>query len=372
MTTISRTHPVRPVRPVVRPIVMSDPAATPWREMRERQAHATASGPDRLGVSAQQMERERAAALAHGDLVGMLHAEAAAHALLSADEELALARRMRGGAPDERAAARAAFIAANIRLVGSIARYYVRSGRQVRGQLRRVNARRQDGLDLDDLMAEGLVGLIRAVDKFDPERGCRFSTHASWWIRQAIARGIVDRGYAISAPAYQRARERLVLRLRQQFESAHGHRPTVAELARLADLTEAQVTEALGLPGARWSLDAATGATGAADAAEEPLTLAGALPDVRAADALEAVEVAADAVGPHSVTTIMARLAARSETAARQMEILRWRYVDGETLEWIGQRLGVSHERVRQLSLLGERRVREERARLRRAGKAAR
>lgn len=361
MTTVNRT---RPVRPVVAPIVMSDAAATPWREMRER--HDAADRPDRLGVSAQQMERERAAALGHGDLVGMLHAEAAAHALLAADEELALAQRMRAGGPDA-AEARTQFIAANIRLVGSIARYYVRSGRQVRGELRRVNARRQDGLDLDDLMAEGLVGLIRAVDKFDPERGYRFSTHASWWIRQAIARGIVDRGYAITAPAYQRARERKALRLRHQFEATHGRLPTAQELARLADLTEQQVAEALRLPGARWSLETPL----APEAADEPLTLADVLPDERAADALEAAEVAADAAGPQSVTAIMARLSARSPTAARQMAILRWRYVDGETLEVIGQRLGVSHERVRQLSLLGERRVREERARLRRAGKMA-
>src|SRR5512146_342412 len=101
-------------RPTVLPVLVS-------AAQQQRRA------PERLGMSVDQMQQERAAALANGDLVGMLHAEAAAHPLLSADEEQTLARRVQAGD----AAAREQMIAANIRLVGSIARYYVRVGASV-------------------------------------------------------------------------------------------------------------------------------------------------------------------------------------------------------------------------------------------------
>lgn len=352
MATIRKL--VRPVRPVSMPFLATE-------------GRAEGRTAERLCVSVDRMEDARAAALLHGDLIGMLHAEAAAHPLLSAEEELALARRVKAGDRE----ARAQFISANIRLVGSIARYYVRvpTAASADARERRSHSgKRHDGLEIEDVMAEGLVGLVRAVDRFDPEKGFKFSTYASWWIRQAISRGVADTGYAIRAPVYQRTLERRVQRLRHEFIAAHGRQPTLDELARLADETPDTVADVLNLAHVIASLDqplpsVALG-TGHRNNEGDPRTLDDILPDTTASEALERVEAAADAVGaPDSVLVIMARLEKRHP---REMLILRRRIIGGEGLETIGRDLHVSRERVRQLQEKGARYVRAERARVRR------
>src|SRR5271165_5320619 len=117
--------------------------------------------------------------LAHSDTLRLYLHEISRIPLLSADEELALARRARQNNPQ----ARNALIEANLRLVVHIAKRYT-------GQ----------GIDLEDLISEGNLGLIRAVSKFDPERGFRFSTYAHWWIKQAISRSLLEGARAVRLP----------------------------------------------------------------------------------------------------------------------------------------------------------------------------
>ncbi len=139
----------------------------------------------------------------------------AARPLLSAAQEIALARRVQAGDDD----ARTAFIEANLRLVVSIARRYANVS----------------DLSMDDLIQEGNIGLMTAVEKFDPARGIRFSTHATWWIRQAITRAIADDGAAIHIPVHVQTKYHKVRRLRDagmpldEVYAAAGIGPILAE-----------------------------------------------------------------------------------------------------------------------------------------------
>jgi RNA polymerase primary sigma factor len=140
--------------------------------------------------------------------------------LLSAGEEIALAKRIEAGDP----AAKERMIQSNLRLVVSIAKPY-------QGQ----------GLSLLDLIQEGVIGLIRAVERFDWRRGHKFSTYATWWIRQAVQRGLADSGRTIRLPIHAVERERSVLRVERELEQRLGRRPSDDQIATHASLRPAWV-----------------------------------------------------------------------------------------------------------------------------------
>lgn len=244
--------------------------------------------------------------------------------LLTAQEEQALARRCAEG--DEEAVRM--MVNCNLRLVVSIAREY--TGR---------------GVPLLDLIQEGSIGLIIAARKYDYLLDFRFSTYASKWIRQRIGRCIANHASLVRIPAYTANRMRLLLTARSNFLSEQGREPTAGELAGLTDLTESKVEELLQLLPEISSLDAPVGENGEStvgtllpgDADYEP----------------QAVLIRQEMNG------ILEALL--SQLNERQQKILRLRFGldDGicHSLEKIGQEVGVSKERARQIEAQAIRRL---------------
>ena len=155
--------------------------------------------------------------------------------LLSADAEQALAQRVCAGDGE----ARRQMIEANLRLVGTVARGYV--GR---------------GVPLLDLIAEGNLGLIRAVEKFEPERRLRFSTYAVWWIREAVQHALMHQGRTVRVPVHVLREFAQVLRARRQFVATHARMPSIEELGAAAGKSTAAVAELFSVTERISSLDA--------------------------------------------------------------------------------------------------------------------
>ena len=249
------------------------------------------------------------------DSVTLFMSELGKHDLLTAAEEVTLAKRIERG--DRQAKER--MINSNLRLVVHIAKRY-------RGR----------GVSFGDLIQEGVIGLNRAVEKFDWRKGFKFSTYATWWIRQACQRAISNQSRTIRVPAHVHERRAKLARLGREFEVEHGREPTSEELAAMSGYEEQHVEEALGAVEASVSLNQAVGEDGD-----------GELGDLLADHgALDPAEEAGDAVRRQSVRLALQTL------PERERRVLELRFgFDGEqqTLDAIAAEVGVSRERARQL-----------------------
>ncbi|HWV17289.1 MAG TPA: RNA polymerase sigma factor RpoS [Rhodocyclaceae bacterium] len=248
--------------------------------------------------------------------------EIGASSLLKADEELALARKNRDGD----FAARQRMIECNLRLVVSIAKRYLNRG-----------------LPLDDLIEEGNLGLIHALEKFDPERGFRFSTYATWWIRQNIERAIMNQSRTIRLPVHVIKELNHVLRTLRHLETSGGgagrHGAHLEEVARILDKPLEEVRHILSLNERATSLDT-------------PLDIDS---DLSVGDAI-ADEDAEDPELHLEHAEMEARVANWvSQLSERQRSVVERRYGlnghDITTLEALAEELGLTRERVRQIQL---------------------
>ncbi|MBT8241868.1 MAG: RNA polymerase sigma factor [Acidimicrobiia bacterium] len=301
--------------------------------------------PDSAAIAAQAVAK----ASASGDPVRMYLKEIGRVPLLAADEEVELAKRIEQGTIDsdrqtelvmsgewddldagERRRIRQAvhdgeqarndLTAANLRLVVSIAKRY--TGR---------------GVAMLDLIQEGNLGLMRAVQKFDYARGFKFSTYATWWIRQSITRAIADQSRTIRVPVHMVESMNRVIRSQRSLGQRLERDPTMAEIANDVDMTPERVEEILRIARQEaFSLDTPVGD-------EEDSSMADFIPDKGAAP----VDVAARHMLAAAVSEVM------KELSEREAEVVKLRFGidDGQprTLEEVGREFGVTRERIRQI-----------------------
>jgi RNA polymerase primary sigma factor len=245
------------------------------------------------------------------------------HPLLTAAQEVELAKRVERGDLE----AKELMVQSNLRLVVSIAKNY-----------------RNQGLPFLDLIQEGTLGLIRAVEKFDWRRGFKFSTYATWWIRQAVARALADKARTIRVPVHVVERMHRLGRAERQLWAELGREPTIEEVATAAAMPVSQVREVREAARTSTSLDAPIGDTDDATfgdfvAGDDPL------PD----------EIVEESLRSKALADALLSLPDRH----RRVLVLRYGLDDAEprTLEDIGRRLGLTRERVRQIEVDALRRL---------------
>jgi RNA polymerase primary sigma factor len=257
------------------------------------------------------------------DALQLFLREAGRHHLLTAAQEVELAKKIERGDVE----AKQRMIQSNLRLVVSIAKNY-----------------RNQGLPFLDLIQEGTLGLIRAVEKFDWRRGFKFSTYATWWIRQAVARALADKARTIRMPVHIVERLQKMNRAERTLWTQLGREPSLEEIAEEASLPIEQAREVKAAARASASLDQPVGEQddavfGDFVAGDEPL------PEERVELSLRS-------------QALMLALHALPERE-RQVLVLRYGLIDEEprTLEEIGKRLSLTRERVRQIELESLRRL---------------
>ena len=251
------------------------------------------------------------------DALQLFLREAGRHQLLTAPQEVELAKKIERGDM----LAKQHMIQSNLRLVVSIAKNY-----------------RNQGLPFLDLIQEGTLGLIRAVEKFDWRRGFKFSTYATWWIRQAVARALADKARTIRMPVHIVERLQKMNRAERTLWTQLGREPTLEEIAEEASLPLQQALEVRAAARASTSLDQPVG---------------------EAEDAVFGDFVAGEGPLPEEQVELSLRSQALQEALRsltdreRQVVVLRYGLTDSEpkTLEEIGRRLGLTRERVRQIEL---------------------
>ena len=259
-------------------------------------------------------------AVATTDALQLFLNEAARWPLLTAAEEVELAKRIERG--DKEAKDR--MINSNLRLVVSIAKKY-----------------QGHGLSLLDLIQEGIIGLIRAAEKFDWRKGFKFSTYATWWIRQAVQRGVANKSRTIRIPVHIAERETKIARAERELTAELGRAPTDAEVSRKSKISPKHVKEVRAAARAVTSLDRPVGDDGDAS-----------LGDLFAGE---------DASPEEEVTVSFEHevlYQALADLPEREQRVLKLRYgLDGDrdpmSLESIGRELGITRERVRQLESAG-------------------
>jgi RNA polymerase primary sigma factor len=277
------------------------------------------------------------------DAIGMYLESVSCHELLTAEDEVRLARAIERGRQSEKELASDAQLTSERRV--ELVRW-VRQADYAKQQFIRSNLRlvipiakryTNRGLELLDLIQEGNLGLIRAVEKFDWRKGFKFSTYATWWIRQAITRGLGNQGRTIRLPVHMVDVVRTVQEAELSLREKNRRMPTIAEISAVSGLDEDKILIALNAPGDTISLDRSVGDDGDSDlgdfvqddAAEDPFALV--------ADSARRDELAA----------------ALGTLDEREQTVLVLRYgLDAKaprTLSDVGSVLGITRERVRQI-----------------------
>jgi RNA polymerase primary sigma factor len=288
------------------------------RQRQRRTAHSAA----RKSAVAQATEQAVATA-GTPEALDLFLRQARVHPLLTADEEIELAKRIERGD----LAAKDRMINANLRLVVSQARRY-----------------QGHGLPMEDLVQEGMFGLIRAVEKFDWRRGFKFSTYGTLWIRQAMQRGLQNHGRTIRVPVHVAQRQVKVRKIESELSTKLSREPTDEEIAAVAEIPVDQVAELRELSRGLTSLDQPVGEDGET-----------ALGDLLPSDHPEPVQAVADSERDERVNDVVGQLPEEERNVIR----LRFGLAGDEprTPTQTGKELGLSTELVRELEEQGLRRL---------------